>query len=120
MTDIVERLRQLMRAGDLTNEAADEIERLRDKLKACVDITLRQGAEIERLRNKLADWARRSESCESKLGQLEANERVIELEQLLAESQARKARLIAFIRKWVDVGPDNKEMMEDLERLELE
>jgi hypothetical protein len=68
----------------------DIVERLREESEHDPDshesILFRDAAdEIERLRNQLADWARRSESCESRLDQLEANERVIELEQLLAE-----------------------------------
>ena len=35
---------------------------------------------------KVKDWTRRAESCESKLGQLEANEKVMELEVKLKES----------------------------------
>jgi hypothetical protein len=84
MTDIVELLR--VPKGCVSTGISTEV------WNAAVD-------ENERLRNQLADWARRSESCESKLGQLEANERVIELEQLLAESQAREAKLREALEK---------------------
>lgn len=46
--------------------------------------------ECEVLKCRIRDWERRSESCESKLGQLEANERVMELEQRIRESQEYK------------------------------
>lgn len=42
---------------------------------------------------KIADWERRSESCESKLGQLEANERVMVLEQRIKASQEQEPAL---------------------------
>jgi hypothetical protein len=59
---IVERLREESEHDPdshesiLFREAADEIERLREKHKACVDITLRQGSEIERLREDNSVW----------------------------------------------------------------
>lgn len=57
MTDIVERLRELSGYGDPTvhNEAADEIERLRDELRAAhralsfiTDIAVEQYSHLER------------------------------------------------------------------------
>jgi hypothetical protein len=75
MTDIVEMLRQGLDEGNLTPVG--------EQCKAAAD-------EIESLRQHLADWTRRSESSESKLGQLEANEELLEVCQQLAECQARE------------------------------
>jgi hypothetical protein len=87
MTDIVGRLRTgfdwdyseqnigaLIQYGDLTNEAADEIERLREKHKACVDITLRQGSEIERLREDNSVWLKAWNAKEKALAESQARE----------------------------------------------
>ena len=64
-----------------------------------VDVLNAAADEIERLRNQLADWTRRSESCESKLGQLEANERVIELEQLRNRLAAYESGMLVQINR---------------------
>lgn len=48
---------------------------------------------ITELEKQLADWQRRSESCESKVGQLEANELVADLRQQLAERDALIERM---------------------------
>jgi len=49
--------------------------------------------EIKSLSQQLEDWTRRSESCESKLGQLEANEEVMRLQQQLATTKQREKML---------------------------
>ena len=54
------------------------------ELEQQVDFYLK---ELNFAANDVADWIRRSESCESKLGQLEANERVMELEAQLADCE---------------------------------
>lgn len=43
--------------------------------------------EIDALQAIIRDWTRRSESCESRLGQLEANEHVLILTETLASVQ---------------------------------
>jgi len=57
--DIVERLRR--EEDDLDNEAADEIERLREEKKVIATHGLKQIAEIERLREALKYYAEKKE-----------------------------------------------------------
>jgi hypothetical protein len=110
---IVERLREESEHDPdsyesmLFREAADEIERLQEKLKACVDITLRQGSEIERLRKdklrELAESQAHEEKLREEFGKLlsdqgfeynrKTNALIKRHSEQLAASQAREAKL---------------------------
>ena len=65
-------------------------------------------AERDTLAEEIA-WLRVELSVEEK--------RSSEQWELLSASQDREAKLFAFIHKWVDIGPDNQEMMAELREL---
>ena len=66
--------------GSYNKEALDQLNRRDHQWQEALQAALEHNTE---LKQQIADWTRRSESCESKLGQLEAWERIIELERVL-------------------------------------
>jgi hypothetical protein len=127
--DILDKLREPTKhPGQWRLEAIEEIERLRKDLQVFEDGYSYKLGEIGQAKIDLgASQAReaklRKEAKEFVKALIDENNLlktgVNLIDRQLAEAQAREMKLIAFIRKWVDVGPDNKEMMEDLEGLEL-
>lgn len=63
--------------------------------KACAAI---KDSVIVALTEQINNWTRRSESCESKLGQLEANEEVMRLQEAMASRDAEIERISTHAR----------------------
>lgn len=71
--------------------------------------------ELERQAAKITDWERRSESCESKLGQLEANEALLIANARTKELEAEITRLVLAIGDHIAVRAEYYGRIKELE-----
>lgn len=71
--------------------------------------------ELERQAAKITDWERRSESCESKLGQLEANEALLIANARIKELEAEITRLVLAIGDHIAVRAEYYGRIKEIE-----
>jgi len=72
----------------ISKDLRDDNDMLRENFAGLKNVLHGAQKEVVELSEKILNWERKSESCESKLGQLEANVEVVELREKLAEQQA--------------------------------